>query len=64
MKLTHEEKLKAITRYLDQFLEETDKGQLIKDFFEPSELSEIKGARRLALDICIKFHLEEYLENE
>lgn len=59
-----EEKLKAIAKWIEDFLQYTDLNDSDKKLFTASELSEIKGGRRLALDLCVRFHLEAFLENE
>lgn len=59
--MTEREKLQAIAKYLDDFVKDTDPKELLPNWFTKEELAEIKGGRNLALEILIKFRLEEFL---
>lgn len=58
--MTIEAKLKGIAKYLDEFVKDTK--DINKDFFTKEEIEQFKGGLRLALEILIKFHLEEHLD--
>lgn len=56
--MTKEQKLKGIAKYLDDFIKETDD---LKNL-DKEDAVEAKAQRKLALEIAIRFHLEEEVE--
>ena len=57
--MTAEQKLKKIAKYIDEFISDTD--NLDERFFTKEEIQQVKGARHLALELAIHYHLEENL---
>ena len=56
--MNKEQKLKGIAKYLDDFIKDTDD---LKNICK-EDLIDVKAQRHLALEIAIRFHLEEELE--
>lgn len=59
--MTNETKLKGIAKWLDELVKETD--DLNKDTdLDKDTLDALKAQRSLALELLIRFHLEENLD--
>jgi len=59
--MTNENKLKGIAKWLDELVKETD--DLKKDTdLDKDTLDALKAQRSLALELLIRFHLEENLD--
>lgn len=63
--MTNEKKLEGIAKWLDSLVKETDdlgKNPRWNDCLSKDEINELKGKRSLALELLIRFHLEENLD--
>lgn len=57
--MTTEQKLKKIANYIQEFIEDTND---LKSYdLEKKEIEELKAQRKLALELAVRFHLEENL---
>lgn len=63
--MTNENKLKGIAQWLDNIVKETDdlgKNPRLDECLSKTEVSRLQGERTLALELLIRFHLEENLD--
>lgn len=58
--MTKEQKLKRIANYIQELIEDTND---LKNYdLTKEEIEELKAQRKLALELAVRFHLEEELE--
>lgn len=63
--MNNENKLKGIAKWLDDLVKRTDdlgKNPSWNECLSKSEIDELKGQRSLALELLVRFHLEENLD--
>lgn len=57
--MTDKQKVEGIAKYLDELIKDTD--DLKKCDLTKKEVDDLKAQRSLALEIAVRFHLEENL---
>lgn len=63
--MNNENKLKGIAKWLDNLVKETNdlgKNPCWNECLSKSEIDQLKGQRSLALELLVRFHLEENLD--